>query len=64
MQPADNLMLSGVRAFCPDCAEETIFVAPETGDAGDGDHACTRCGAAVLLDLIDAAPGARVARSA
>jgi hypothetical protein len=64
MQPADNLMLSGVLAFCPDCVAETIFVAPDLRDPADGEHACTSCGAAVLLDLVEATPGNRVARSA
>lgn len=84
MQPADNLMLSGVLAHCPDCAVETIFVAPDPHgadphgadphdadphdadllDAGQGEHACTICGAAVLIDLSGPAPCDRVARSA
>lgn len=64
MQPADNLMLSGVLAHCPDCAVEAIFVAPDLLDAGHGEHACTICGAAVLIDLSGPAPCDRVARSA
>lgn len=69
MQPADNLMLSGVLAHCPDCAVETIFVAPDLLDAdlrdtGHGEHACTICGAAVLIDLSGPAPCDRVTRSA
>jgi hypothetical protein len=74
MQPADNLMLSGVLAHCPDCAVETIFVAPDPLDAdplnadpldaGQGEHACTICGAAVLIDLSGPAPCDRVAHSA
>lgn len=59
------LMLAGVRALCPDCAEWTLFVPVDDGCAVDGcEFCCTRCDAAVfLLDVFDntGAPGARVA---
>jgi hypothetical protein len=47
----DNLMLTGVVLFCPDCADDRIFVVPDCGDGrGDcGDYCCTDCGAAVTL---------------
>lgn len=65
MQTADNLMLSGVLAHCPDCAVETIFVAPDLLDIRPGEHACTICGAALLIELSGpAAPFERLARSA
>lgn len=49
---ADNLMLTGVVRPCPDCADERIFVAPDTlHEASAGaDFACTDCGAALLID--------------
>ena len=48
---ADNLMLTGVVLFCPDCADDRIFVVPDCGDGrGDcGDYCCTDCGAAVTV---------------
>jgi hypothetical protein len=48
---ADNLMLTGTVLFCPDCADERIFVVPDCGDGrGDcGDYCCTDCGAAVSV---------------
>jgi hypothetical protein len=51
---ADNLMLTGSVLFCPDCADERIFVVPDCGDgpgaAEDcGDYCCTDCGAAVSV---------------
>jgi hypothetical protein len=45
-----DLILSGVVAYCPDCAVDTIFVAPEP-DGRDGEHACTACGAAVFIEM-------------
>jgi hypothetical protein len=49
-EATDDLMLSGVVAYCPDCAVDTIFVAPEP-DGRNGEHACTACGAAVFIEL-------------
>jgi hypothetical protein len=60
---ADNLMLSGTVLFCPDCADERIFVVPDCGDGPSGpagdpavadpvgpcDYCCTACGAAVSV---------------
>jgi hypothetical protein len=48
---ADNLMLTGTVLFCPDCADDRIFVEPDCGDArGDcGDYCCTDCDAAVSV---------------
>jgi DNA-directed RNA polymerase subunit RPC12/RpoP len=49
---ADNLMRTGTALYCPDCAGERIFVAPEgTGRrlVDCGDYSCTDCGAAVSL---------------
>lgn len=48
---AANLMLTGSVLFCPDCADDRIFVVPECGDGrGDcGDYCCTDCGAAVSV---------------
>lgn len=50
---ADNLMLTGTALFCPDCADQRIFVVPDCGDdLGDcGDYCCTDCGAAVSVVL-------------
>ena len=63
---ADNLMLTGSVLFCPDCADDRIFVVPDCGDGrGDcGDYCCTDCGAAVsvVVDMVDGA-GAHGARS-
>jgi hypothetical protein len=71
---AENLMLSGTVLFCPDCADERIFVVPDCGDgpgdpggdpllsdpAGPCDYCCTDCGAAVsvLADPATAPPAA------
>ncbi len=48
---ADNLMLTGIVLFCPDCTEDRIFVVPDCGDGLDdcGDYCCTGCGAAVSV---------------
>ena len=48
---ADNLMRTGTVLFCPDCADDRIFVVPDCGDGkGDcGDYCCTDCGAAVSV---------------
>jgi predicted RNA-binding Zn-ribbon protein involved in translation (DUF1610 family) len=50
---ADNLMLTGVALYCPDCGDDRIFVVPDCGDGrGDcGDYCCADCGAAVTVPL-------------
>lgn len=54
MNGSDILMLSGVAAFCVDCAGERIFV-PVDDDCADGrpgdacEFCCTSCDAAVFL---------------
>ena len=54
MNGSDNLMLSGVAAFCADCGGERIFV-PVDADCADGppsdtcEFCCTSCDAAVFL---------------
>lgn len=65
---ADNLMLTGTVLFCPDCADDRIFVVPDCGDDLDdcGDYCCTDCGAAVsvvvaLAASADSAGSSRVA---
>jgi hypothetical protein len=57
---SDRLMLSGVVAFCADCAGERIFVPVEDGCASshgqrDGcEFCCTTCDAAVfLLEILE-----------
>ncbi|MGH3355505.1 MAG: hypothetical protein ACRDOJ_06375 [Nocardioidaceae bacterium] len=54
---ADALMLTGTVLFCPDCADERIFVVPDCGDdvPDCGDYCCSECGAAVSVidDLVD-----------
>lgn len=61
---ADNLMMTGTVLFCPDCAEERIFVVPDCGDGrGDcGDYCCTDCGAAVSV-VVAVSPSRRTRRS-
>ena len=56
---ADNQMLTGTMLYCPDCADDRIFVVPDCGDCrGDcGDYCCTDCGAAVSVVVAVAASG-------
>jgi hypothetical protein len=52
---SDNLMLTGVVAFCAECGDEGLFVAVEGGcPVDDCEYCCTRCDAAVfLLEVLD-----------
>ncbi len=52
---SDKLMLSGVVAFCADCADDRIFLPVEEGCDVDGcEFCCTSCDAAVfLLEVLD-----------
>lgn len=65
---ADALMLTGMPLQCPDCGDERIFVAPESGESTPGwvDYVCTDCGAAVslLAVLAEGSPASRSARTA
>lgn len=63
MQTADTLMLSGVVAYCPDCEVEAIFVPPDVDDRDPAEHACTLCGAALLIDMLEPAGCDRVRRA-
>lgn len=51
METADNLMRTGVLIYCADCEVDAIFVAPDLDDPDPAELACTRCAAAVLVDL-------------
>jgi predicted RNA-binding Zn-ribbon protein involved in translation (DUF1610 family) len=63
---ADNLMLTGTVLFCPDCADDRIFVEPDCGDGREdcGDYCCTDCGAAVSLPVVALSGRAGSARAA
>jgi hypothetical protein len=52
---SETLMLSGIAALCPDCAEERILV-----EVVDQEFCCATCDAAVLmLDILRGAPEGR-----
>lgn len=61
---SDNLMLTGVVAFCAECGDEGLFVAVEEGCSDGCEFCCTRCDAAVFLLEVLENTGARHSRVA
>jgi hypothetical protein len=57
-QQADLLLLTSVVHPCADCDDERIFVVVE-GAHDSGEHCCTYCGAAVVIDPTFDVPAGR-----